>query len=72
MAERNAIKVRACALCGAKMVGKASTLKKHGRECKKQNELAAATAIMQQMQEEMSKSASVAMADERVLNAEGD
>jgi len=64
MAERNAIKNRPCKLCGECVLGKASKLKGHGRECKKIHQDAAAKAIMDKMVEDM--------ADEQVLNAEGD
>jgi len=64
MAERNQRKERKCKLCGECVLGKASKLKEHGRECKKVHENAAAQAIMDKMKQEM--------ADERVLNAEGD
>ena len=62
MAERNQRKHRACKLCDYSVVGKASKLKAH--DCKKIHADAAAKAIMDKMVEEM--------ADERVLNAEGD
>ena len=72
MAERNHRRERKCKLCGDCVFGKATVLKEHGRECKKQHEAAAATAIMQKLQAEMLADPSVRMADEKVLNAEGD
>jgi len=86
VAERNLIKNRLCKLCGDWVLGKASKLKTHAKECKKTHADAAAEAIMQAMQEEMTAnedgsygksvieeaSEIVRMADERVLNAEGD
>ena len=73
MSEHNQIKDRKCLLCGVVVRGKASKLKEHGRECKKSHELAAARAIMQKMQQDMAApDPLVDMADEKVLNAEGD
>ena len=74
MAERNAIKNRACKFCGECMLGKASKLKEHARECKQVHENAAARALMEKMQADMQEFAEpfVKMADERVMNAEGD
>jgi len=64
VAERNQRKERRCDMCGECVLGKASKLKEHGRECKKIHGDAAAKAIMDKMIEDM--------ADEQVLNAEGD
>ncbi len=64
MAERNVRKERSCKMCGYCVLGKASKLKAHGRECKKTHENAAAQAIMDKMKQDM--------ASEDVLNAEGD
>ena len=83
MAERNQRKNRVCKLCDYSVVGKASKMKAHARECKKMHADAAAMALMQKLQNDMmndvlegealSNSASIVqMADERVLNAEGD
>jgi hypothetical protein len=56
------------------MLGKASKLKEHARECKQVHENAAARALMEKMQADMQEFAEpfVKMADERVMNAEGD
>jgi hypothetical protein len=56
------------------MLGKASVLKEHGRECEKKHKLAAAQAIMDKMKAELAARPAgfVEMADERVTNAEGD
>ena len=106
MAERNQRKNRVCKLCDYSVVGKASKMKAHSRDCKKMHADAAAMAIMQKLQNDMmndvlegeaiSNNAPimdlqnlayesaveqgekafaenfVEMADERVLNAEGD
>ena len=53
MSERNQRKNRQCKLCGMGMLGKASRLKEHGKECKKIHQDAAAKAIMEKMVEDM-------------------
>ena len=64
MAERNQRKHRKCSHCSFSVVGKASELKAHGRTCMERHRAAAAEAIMDKLKQDM--------ADERLLNAEGD
>ena len=77
MSERNAIKKRPCKLCGECVLGKASKLSEHARGCKQVHADAAAQAIMEKLALDMASPEAVLdkhwdMADEKVLDAEGD
>lgn len=77
MAERNQIKLRECKHCGEVVKGKASKLMEHYKGHGNLIKLAAERAIMEKLQAAMLSdpipgNENIVMADEKVLNAEGD